>query len=255
LLLKINENGDTLWTKTYPGIAAQSLVETEDHGFLVCLNGRDLVATFTIGLLRTDQNGSLIWTKQIELSNLWSEGRWIEKTFDGNFIISGVSRNSDPLSWNLLLLKTNDTGDTLWTRRYPGILSAAGNCVQATTDQGYVICGYTATGSGQQDVYLVKTDENGTITGMDDPKETTDYCFFPNPAVSRTTLRMQPGGNEVPLMIRMYDVFGKEVNKAPLVPGQNGYQLDISELKPGLYVAVIESEGQISVHEKLIIQR
>ncbi|MDP1621376.1 MAG: T9SS type A sorting domain-containing protein [Bacteroidales bacterium] len=233
LIVKINQNGDTLWAKSYPGMTAQTLVETNDHGYLVCFNNQGPYSN--VGLLRTDQNGSSIWMKEITVANTWNEGRWIEKTYDGNFIIGGVCDSGYPLIWNLLLLKINDSGDTLWTRRYPGVLSAVGNCVQPTGDQGYVICGYTSAGPGQQDVYLVKTDENGIITGMDDPVETREFCFYPNPAANRLTFRFAGALPERDTKITLYDLFGKPVAEEVLLPGHTEITMDTRNLSPGIY--------------------
>lgn len=43
----------------------------------------------------------------------------------------------------LSLVKTNSTGDTLWTKVFSGIYGGVGYSVQQTVDGGYVILGYT----------------------------------------------------------------------------------------------------------------
>ena len=52
--------------------------------------------------------------------------------------------------------------DTLWTCTYGGDFDDRGECVQQTTEGGYIIGGYTNTyGSGSYDCYLVKTNADG----------------------------------------------------------------------------------------------
>jgi len=64
--------------------------------------------------------------------------------------------------YDIYLIKTDFNGDTLWTRTYGGILDDRGYSVQQTTDGGYIISGATSTyGSGNLDIYIIKTNING----------------------------------------------------------------------------------------------
>ena len=66
---------------------------------------------------------------------------------------------------NVLLIKTDGNGDSLWTKTFDGQGNGEGKSIQQTTDGGYIICGNTRTsGGGDFNVYLIKTDGNGNIT-------------------------------------------------------------------------------------------
>lgn len=252
LLVKVNENGDTLWTKTYGGTSARSIVETGDHGYLVCGNTEISPSVSNLTLLRTDSDGLLIWLKEVPLPGSWNEGRWIEKTFDDGFIISGVSGNNYPESWNLLLMKTNGFADTLWTRRYNGIHAAGGNCVQSTSDQGFVACGFTSdTAAGHQDVYLVKTDENGLITGTDEKGATPRLIVWPNPSSgeSKLKVRLKPQDSQVML----FDLTGRLQFKLSVVPGQDNAEIDIASLPPGFHILKVLAGEKVVGVEKIVI--
>jgi hypothetical protein len=55
------------------------------------------------------------------------------------------------------LIKTNSSGDTLWTRTYGGSSDDQAFSLVATADTGYVVVGSTTSfGSGSYDVYLLK---------------------------------------------------------------------------------------------------
>jgi hypothetical protein len=63
---------------------------------------------------------------------------------------------------DLWLLKTDSTGDTLWTRTYGGQYADVGNSVCVTPDAGYIITGLTSSfGSGLEDLWVLRTDHSG----------------------------------------------------------------------------------------------
>jgi len=63
-------------------------------------------------------------------------------------------------SEDVLLMKTNNAGDTLWTRMYGGADYDWGYSVQRTSDGGYMIAGGTYS-FGSNHAYLIRTDSNG----------------------------------------------------------------------------------------------
>ena len=67
----------------------------------------------------------------------------------GNIDVAG---NSD-----VYLLRTDASGDTLWTSKYGGTEVELGQSIQATTDGGWMLAGETSSfGAGWRDFYLVR---------------------------------------------------------------------------------------------------
>jgi hypothetical protein len=63
---------------------------------------------------------------------------------------------------HVYLIKTNASGDALWTRAYGGEHNVCGYSVRQTKDGGYVIAGDTGSViSPNCDVYLIRTDARG----------------------------------------------------------------------------------------------
>lgn len=80
---------------------------------------------------------------------------------DGGFLVTGYSFSHGAGDADLLCVKTDDKGNTVWSRTYGGTGTEYGNACICTTD-GYLIAGYTTSyGSGAKDVYLLKIDEKG----------------------------------------------------------------------------------------------
>jgi len=109
---------------------------------------------------KTEQSPETLWEKTYGGSD-YDRGGAVQQTFDGGYIIVGYTESYGIGSGNVYLIKTDANGDTLWTRAY-GLTYEGGYSVQQTTDQGYIIVGYTDSfGAGEGDVYLLKTDTNG----------------------------------------------------------------------------------------------
>lgn len=97
------------------------------------------------------------WEKTIDEG----EGRSIQQTSDGGYIIVGNTNNYEIGSGNVYLIKTNENGIVLWTRNYGGDYWNGGSSVQQTFDGGYIIAGRTAIGDGDRQAYVIRTDQDG----------------------------------------------------------------------------------------------
>jgi hypothetical protein len=89
-------------------------------------------------------------------------GRAVQQTTDGGYIVAGYTASYGTGGIDIYLVKTDASGDTLWTRTYGGGSDDCGYSVQQTSDGGYVIAGVTRSqGAGGDDVYLIKTGPAG----------------------------------------------------------------------------------------------
>lgn len=163
--VRTNNIGDTLWTKTYdngtwPGAASDgpmSVWQTTDSGF-VFTGYYDGINCF--GLIRTDADGNILWTKAYGGGGEHSYS--LQQTTDGGYIISGYTFNFGAGDYDIYLVKTDNTGNILWTKTYGTTGIEEAYSVQQTTDGGYIITGKTqASLLSQAYVLLIKTNSAG----------------------------------------------------------------------------------------------
>ena len=96
-------------------------------------------------------------------------GYFAQRTLDGGYVITGSTNSFGGGNNDVYLIKTDASGDTLWTKTYGGSMAEVGRSVQQTADSGYIITGTTASfGTGQKDMYVIKTDANGHSGGCNE---------------------------------------------------------------------------------------
>ena len=145
-LIKTDASGDSIWTRTYGGSSydgGNSVCATSDGGYIIA--GETL--SFGAGggdvyLIKIDASGNTIWTRTYGGSE-YEVGYSVCETSDGGYIIAGQRGRGTDTFIDVYLVKTNASGDTIWTRTYGGSGTDAGRSVCATSDGGYIIAGWT----------------------------------------------------------------------------------------------------------------
>ena len=86
------------------------------------------------------------------------------KTSDGGYMIAGETCSFGANVWDVYLIKTDSSGDTLWTENYgtPYPVYDEAFSVQQTIDEGYIVAGGSSTW-GYYQVYLLKIDTIGNV--------------------------------------------------------------------------------------------
>lgn len=164
-LIKINAIGDTLWTRTFGGVNNDyglSVDQTADGGFIIIGSTTSFSLGFKeIYLIKTDGNGFLQWSKTYGgIGN--DEGFYVQQCSDGGFVIIGNTRSYGNGQADVYLIKTDSSGDTLWTKTYGGTANDYGYAIKQTMDGGYILAGYAYyLGQGVIDMLLIKTDVAG----------------------------------------------------------------------------------------------
>jgi hypothetical protein len=156
ILIKFDSNGDSSWLKRYDGGGNEigvSAKQTRDGGFIIAGTKR-IGKLDNIWLIKTNNIGNILWTKTFG-DNLSTERSFdVQQTIDDGYIVLGEYFTDD--NHDILLVKTDSNGDTIWTKTFGESYDDYGTSVQQTTDGGYIMAGKKG-----DDVWLIKTNGYG----------------------------------------------------------------------------------------------
>ena len=159
-LIKTDTSGDTIWTRTYYGGNFRSVRQTLDSGFVAVGLTETLDESLQVCLIKTDHLGDTLWTKAY--GGIRQDfGTSVRQTQDGGYIIAGCTNSFGQGTYKFYLIKTNASGDTLWSRTFGGGRNYYAYSVQQTSDGGYIIAGFADDVGGKHDVFLIKTSSTG----------------------------------------------------------------------------------------------
>ncbi len=181
-LIRTDSIGSVLWSKTFGETFeehAYSGQQTSDGGFI--LTGETQNGS-SVCLIKSDANGNALWSKNYSTMDD-DNGYSVQQSSDGGYIIAGKILSLSAPNSDAYLIKTNSTGDTLWTKTLGGSGYDACNAVEQTNDGGYILVGSIGSFGSPYHVYLIKTDVNGN-SGCN---ETNAITYVSVPATIVTT--------------------------------------------------------------------
>ena len=165
-LVRTDANGDSLWSRSFGGRSVEwcnSIIGTADGGF--ALSGYTWsfgAGGYDFWLVRTDENGDSLWSRTFGGRD-WDNCYALIQVADGGFALAGITNSFGAGGYDFWLVRTDENGDSLWSRTFGG-----GNdewCCYSliqTADGGFALAGRTGSfGAGEEDFWLVRTDENG----------------------------------------------------------------------------------------------
>ena len=115
-------NAQITFQKTFGGSGldeAHWVEQTADTGYIICGYTTSIGAgNHDVYVIKTNKNGDTLWTKTYGGVD-YDYGFSIRPTSDGGYIIAGRT-NMITNYYAAYLIKTNSSGDTLWTRVFGG---------------------------------------------------------------------------------------------------------------------------------------
>jgi len=199
-ILKLNDRGDTLWTKQIKGNDNDdifSVVQSDDGGIVVAGRTNSENSIFDDGnfdpdgnrtkydawIFKLDMFGELVWSKTI--GGIAEDGlNKIIKSNDGGYIACGYSGSNDRdlfIAGNkgktdAIIIKIDDFGNILWTKTYGGSEHDAALDLVHLIEGGYLISGFSESNDGElsnsssmgkRDAWVFKISYDGNLLWSD----------------------------------------------------------------------------------------
>lgn len=134
---------------------------TSDGGYALfgwSMSWRDHGSLFW--LLKIDENGDSLWSKTYGTEG-WNTCHKGFQTEDDGFILIGYSTQTLYSDANVLIVKTNSDGDSLWSKTYGGPREDKVFSAIRSADGGYSLAGHSNSwNEGQESFYFLKLDED-----------------------------------------------------------------------------------------------
>lgn len=164
-VVKTDAGGNQLWAKTYGGTGhdyARGLLMTSDGGFLLCGSTESYGAGQSdFWALKLDASGDTQWTRTY--GGPMEDHGWGGREVADGYMLTGMTMSSGAGSFDLWLIKTDASGNMLWSKTYGGQYYELGCTGNVCSDGNYILCGTCDYTGADAAVWLIKINPAGEI--------------------------------------------------------------------------------------------
>ncbi|MBS1736280.1 MAG: T9SS type A sorting domain-containing protein [Bacteroidetes bacterium] len=185
-VVKLDASGNIMWQKTQGGTGDEyynAVQQTTDGGYILAgitgSNNGDVSGNHGIDdfwIVKLNSSGNIIWQKTLGGSDYdWAYA--IQQTSDGGYVALGMSNSTDGDvannhgSADFWVAKLDVTGNLAWQKSIGGSDAEYGYSIRQTSDDGFIIAGYTNSSDGDVnsnqgngDLWVVKLGAAGTLS-------------------------------------------------------------------------------------------
>jgi hypothetical protein len=322
-LVKVDSEGNELWTRTYGGSGgetASEVINTNDGGFaIVGKTDSKGAGDQDIWLLKLDENGNLQWDKTYGGSER-DGGSDVAELPDGGYVITGYAIGfggggatdmfwikTDAFGtelWNgvygkeyrdhasnvlivddgiiiagsvkvrkvgtneysdIFLIKTDFDGNDVWRKQFGGRSNEGAAEMILNSDNHIVIIGSTKSYSKDNSVYFLNLSDQGTFEGTlgildyGDPNLPSEFVVFsnyPNPFNSSTNISYYLN-NDNQVVINIYDILGNKILKlldSYQMTGFHSIGWDAKGLASGTYFLEVQTKNNTLVKKMMYLK-
>ena len=252
-LLRLDANGDTLWTRLYQNIGdtrLNKIIHTADNGFL--LAGYTVPATNgeSQGMaIKLDANGNEVWKKMYATSGTNIGFHDVAQLPTGNFIFSGISYVTSGTA-NVYILTTDASGAHISDETCGGDNSYA-MTIAVQGNNSYLVAGSaTKYGDPLGDLYFMEVDNTVAHVGgvtIELPR------MYPNPVSDKASIILPESEAYQSTHIDVMDILGNVVYTNANVMGKDVI-ISRNDLASGTYFYRVTCKDGKTFRAKFIVE-
>ncbi len=144
-LLKIDAEGNYLWSQSYGGPeseAGKRVLYNADLGYYITGFSNSFgVGDFDAYLVKTDLNGNKLWEKTYGKPSNWERINDAIWTKDSTILMVGEVQATNGEASDILIIHADKNGDTLWTKTFGSIGEDRANSIISVQDSLFIIGG------------------------------------------------------------------------------------------------------------------
>jgi hypothetical protein len=158
-LIKVDKNGDLLWSKFYGGTGVDEAVDmyvdltTDTSIYIVSTSFINFSKGYDVKMTKVDKNGNFIWEKNYGTSD-WDIASKMIKTSTGMFAVCGKTYGNTMGSTDGMVLLLDANGDSLAFTNYGDAQENMFHDLIERSADTLVFCGETYTVAGKQRAWL-----------------------------------------------------------------------------------------------------
>jgi hypothetical protein len=263
-IFKLNSHGDVLWEKILGGNYEYDLLSvqrTTDSCFILT-GSAESCCYKDLCLIKIDDNGNKLWEKIYGGS--WEEvGKDIIQTRDKGYLVLGKSPDTQIGGpYKIWLLKTNDIGDTLWSKKF--IVSdyefsyAYPESFFVSEDE-IIVVGYATNSTPYYNCFASKFNisTNSVNNGRNiTTNRFTLYQNYPNPFNPTTVIKF-----EVPtegfVNLKIFNSLGQEIAlliNSRLSRGEHSFTWNATNYPSGIYFYRLQNNSFVETRKIVLIR-
>lgn len=165
-VVKINENGNLTWSKTYDlgrDDAGRAVALSDDNQYFIAgYTNSAGNGNYDFLLLKIDSEGNLLWSKTY--GGTESDKAYVMLNVAGGLLIAGDTRSKGEGDSDAWVIRVNLEGKLIWERTIGGQDFDMPTCIAYSKINGAVVGGFTFSfGEGYRDFWLFKIDDEGQV--------------------------------------------------------------------------------------------